>query len=77
MTNYEFGPTPTATKIPSFHLLRSWPLQHCVGSLFSLGSAVVVSLLGLALAKPPADFRLPWNGGGLVRHHLPGSSAGS
>ena len=66
MTDYESGQTPTATKTPSLRLLRSRHLQHRLGSLFSLGPAVVVSLLRLAVTKLSADFRLPGHGGRLV-----------
>src|SRR5882672_1350241 len=62
--------SPAATKVPSVRLSSGWHLQHHLGSLFGLGSAVVISLLRLAVAKPSADLRLPRHGGGLVRDHL-------
>ena len=66
-----------APKIPPLCLLRCGDLQHCVGSLLSLGSPVVVSLFGLAAAKPSPDFRLPRYGRGPLRHCLFRGSARS
>ena len=58
------------SKISPFHLLRGRYLQHRLGSLFSLGSAVAVSLLRLTTPEPSADFRLPGHGRWTLRDHL-------
>ena len=60
----------TPTHIPSLVVLVGWLLQHFVGLVFGLRSAVAVPFQWSTSPKPSADLCVSRNGGRSLRNYL-------